>query len=63
MSHFRKELETLINKHSKENTSQTPDFILADYLENCLMAFDNAVSEHNAWYMGQTKEIIDKLHQ
>ncbi|HSW65257.1 MAG TPA: hypothetical protein VLH56_18395 [Dissulfurispiraceae bacterium] len=29
---FRAELETLINRYSKENGSNTPDFILADYM-------------------------------
>ncbi len=43
MSKFRKELEELINKHSRENVSDTPDFILADYLYASLEAFDKAV--------------------
>lgn len=30
MHNFRKELQTLINKNSLENGSDTPDFILAD---------------------------------
>lgn len=40
---FRKEIESLINRHSMENGSDTPDFILADYLVACLTAFDAAV--------------------
>lgn len=44
MVDFRKELESLINKFSKENGSDTPDFILAEFLDNCLAAFDLAVS-------------------
>ena len=42
-SGFREELETLINRYSKENKSNTPDFVLADYLVNCLNAYDRAV--------------------
>lgn len=42
MEEFRKELETLINRHSLENGSDTPDFILAQYLTDCLEAFDRA---------------------
>ena len=47
---FRRELESLINRHSQENNSNTPDFILAQYLESCLAAFDYAVSERERWY-------------
>ena len=32
---FRKELACLINRYSRENGSDTPDFILADYLDGC----------------------------
>ncbi len=47
---FRKGLEDLINRHSKENGSDTPDFILADYLGNCLDNFDAIVSARERWY-------------
>ena len=47
---FRKELENLINKHSKENGSDTPDFVLASYLENCLDSFDKATKQREEWY-------------
>lgn len=50
MGQFRKELENLINRHSKENGSDTPDFILARYLENVLDNFDAAVKEREEWY-------------
>lgn len=50
MEHFRKELETLINKHSLENGSDTPDFILANYLTKCLEAFDTALVARERWY-------------
>jgi hypothetical protein len=47
---FRKQLQTLLNKHSRENESNTPDFILAAYLLDCLEAFDNAVAKRERWY-------------
>lgn len=47
---FRKELETLINSYSMENESDTPDFILADFLEDVLTAFDRAVNRRDEWY-------------
>lgn len=53
MNKFRKELETLINKYSMENASNTPDFILAEYLENCLKAFDLALSKRASWYVSE----------
>lgn len=47
---FRNELESLINRHSLENGSNTPDFLLAGYLKSCLDAFDHAVRERDKWY-------------
>ena len=47
---FETELEKLINKYSKENDSNTPDFILAKYLNSCLYAFNGAVKRRDIWY-------------
>lgn len=47
---FRKQLEKLINQNSLENGSNTPDFILAEYLENCLNAYNIANSKKTSWY-------------
>lgn len=47
---FRIELKDLINKCCMENSSNTPDFILASYLINCLESFDAAVKLRTAWY-------------
>lgn len=47
---FRKELESLINRHSMESGSNTPDFILCEYLMDCLAAFDRAVVGREKWY-------------
>ena len=47
---FRKELEQLINKHSMESGSNTPDYILADYLCACLLAFNATVSVRGEWF-------------
>jgi hypothetical protein len=49
-SQFRKPIETVINSHSMENGSDTPDYILAEYLVGCLEAFDRAVTRRTAWY-------------
>jgi hypothetical protein len=50
MSDFRTDIEYIINKRSMENGSNTPDFILAEYLADCLVAFDNAVVARERWY-------------
>jgi hypothetical protein len=47
---FKSALGTLINEHSMENNSNTPDFILADYLVACLKAYDDAISRRGQWY-------------
>jgi len=45
---FERELEQLINRHSEENQSNTPDFILAIYLRGCLNAFNHATGDEIA---------------
>jgi hypothetical protein len=47
---FISELRDLINKHSMENASNTPDFILAQYLTNCLQAWNQATQQRETWY-------------
>ncbi len=47
---FADELTDLINRCSKENDSNTPDFILAQYIENCLAAFSQATQQRDTWY-------------
>ena len=46
---FRQELTDLLNRHSMENNSNTPDFLLAEYIVDCLRAFDMAVSQRSKW--------------
>jgi hypothetical protein len=50
MSEFKTELENLINRHSKENESDTPDFILAEYLNRCLEAFNVTIKSRELFY-------------
>ena len=47
---FRADLETLVNRYSRENGSDTPDFILADYLNGCLKQWDTSVRAREQWY-------------
>lgn len=50
MESFEKELTELINRHSMENGSDTPDFILANYLINCLANWNFAILSRETWY-------------
>lgn len=47
---LERELASLLNKHSAENGSNTPDFILAEYMMNALRAFERATKDREAWY-------------
>lgn len=49
---FKKELESLLNKYSKENGSNTPDFMLAEFLNGCLEVFNMTVMTRSKWYGG-----------
>jgi hypothetical protein len=43
-------LTSLVNQHSQENASNTPDFILAKYLLACLGAWNTGVQQRETWY-------------
>ena len=42
---LRKELQQLLNKEGIDNLLNTPDYILAQYLMDCLVAFQRAREE------------------
>jgi hypothetical protein len=50
MATLRHNIEHALNIDSAENGSNTPDFILAEYLTACLAAFDHAVNQRAVWY-------------
>lgn len=60
---FRVELEHLINSHSMENGSNTPDFILADYLVDCLKTFDKTMMIRDNWYGKERKTETIEIEQ
>jgi hypothetical protein len=47
---FKSDLENLINKYSMENGSDTPDWILAEYLCQCLVNFNATIHTRHLWY-------------
>lgn len=44
------DIQSAINRNSAENGSNTPDWLLAEYLTLCLKAFDGAVAAREKWY-------------
>lgn len=47
---FKHELAALLNRHSRENVSNTPDFMLAEFLVDALGAFERKVTAREKWY-------------
>ena len=49
-STFKKDLTKLINQYALENESNTPDFLLAEYLEKCLLIWNETMVKREKWY-------------
>ena len=47
---LEQELSSLLNAHSQENASNTPDWILAQFMLGCLSAFETATQQREAYY-------------
>ena len=63
---FTVELEQLLNRHSQENGSDTPDFVLSRFLVDCLHGLDTAVRRRERWYGrlsgdGLARTYVDEL--
>lgn len=65
---FEGELRALINRHSVENRSDTPDYVLASFMRKCLEAFEDGVRNRELFFnrkpadnvsQGLLKEDID----
>lgn len=59
MKTFRGDLRDVLNAYNVEGRSNTPDFILALYLERCLENFDAAITLRDEFYaekMAKQKE-------
>lgn len=57
---FEKELENLINRYSKEAESNTPDYVLAEFLKNSMDNFHRATKLRDNWYGGRRSIINDQ---
>jgi len=49
-AHFKRDLADTLNRHCAESASDTPDFVLAEYMLDCLRAFDKALAARIDWY-------------
>lgn len=50
-----------LNSRSRENISNTPDFILAKFLEDSLRAFEEATNTRNDWYQSDKEKLQKAL--
>ena len=50
------QFRAVINRNRLENGSDTPDFILAEFLAECLEAFNKAVNERDRWHYSGSEE-------
>lgn len=55
---FVKSVERVLNSHSMENGSDTPDWILAEYFAGCLLAWNKAVKAREKWH-GRLSDTIE----
>ncbi len=47
---FQQALKNLLNTYSKENENNTPDYVLAEYLESCLDNYNATIKKRNEWF-------------
>ena len=53
-------IENAINLHCLENYSDTPDFILAQYLRRCLEVFNETMQARDDWYKAIDNGVSDE---
>ncbi len=56
-SELVKKLATILNEVSRENASNTPDFILAEHMVQSLEAFESGTRSRENWYGRKVKDI------
>lgn len=47
---LREDLDQILSEYHQDNNSQTPGFILARYVTDCLKAFDRATRKRTKWF-------------
>lgn len=63
MPDFRDELTKLLNKHGKDSWAGVSDYILAEYVDNCLKNLTNSVISINNTVNGAstTHTMLDEV--
>jgi hypothetical protein len=60
---FTRDLKKLINRHSRESGSNTPDFILAGYLRRCLDNFDKTLGHRQICCGVDKEDLMESLKE
>lgn len=60
---FKIKLKNLINEYNQENKSDTPDYILAIYVNDCLDAFNRAVITRDVHYDNKKDPATNNVNQ
>lgn len=47
---LEEELRAILNRASRENKSDTPDFILSNFMMKCLETYEQTVKERDQWF-------------
>ena len=55
---FRKELTKSINKNGIDNEFGIPDFILANYVEECLRTLKSTMDQRKVWFSDDVQQGI-----
>lgn len=58
---FQKELTSLINRYSRENKSNTPDFLLAEYMNECLLIFERIIAKRDGTRIRKTTTLTSNF--
>lgn len=58
---FHQDITRLLNKYSVENGSDTPDFILCKYIQECLNAWTKCVRLRDKWWGVKTFSAVRRV--
>jgi len=53
---LKDDLAELLNQHSMEQASETPDYVLAEYMLGCLYTYEKAIVGKELFWDKQEKE-------
>jgi len=58
---FKKELTDLINKFSLDNKCNTPDYILCDYIVNCIETFYTTIDKRDSYSKMKESHFVENV--